>query len=223
MVRFEEQRQKMVDEQIAARGIQDLRVLEAMKAVPRERFVNQSEESLAYEDTPLPIEAGQTISQPYMVAWMAQEAELKPQDRILEIGTGSGYSTAVLSQLAAHVYSIEWHSELADLAKTRLEQLGYRNTTLSVGDGTLGWSKFAPFDAIIVTAGGPQVPLTLLKQLKVGGRLVIPIGSDLETQQLTKVVKKDEKTYLTTELGSVRFVPLVGQEGWKNSEKHPSL
>lgn len=215
MEQFEELRQKMVSEQIAARGVQDPRVLEAVKKVPRERFVDSLAVPFAYEDTPLPIEEGQTISQPFIVAWMAEQAQIKPQDKVLEIGTGSGYSAAILSQIAAHVYSIERHPKLAEIAQKRLQQLGYTNITIVVGDGTLGWEEHAPYDAIIVTAGGPQVPPSLLNQLKIGGRLIIPVGPTLENQQLTRVIRESEKKYRYEYIGSVRFVPLVGQEGWR--------
>ncbi len=215
MDHFKEARQKMVVEQIEARGVQDSKILEAMEKVPREMFVDRLSLHLAYEDTPLPIEEGQTISQPFMVAWMAEQAQLNPQDKVLEIGTGSGYSTAVLSHLASHVYSIERHPKLAQIATQRLKQLGYTNVTIAVGDGTIGWSEFSPYDAIIVTAGAPQVPASLLQQLKIGGRLVIPVGSSLDGQELAQIIKENEGSYHYTTLGSVRFVPLVGQEGWK--------
>ncbi|MGH2638758.1 MAG: protein-L-isoaspartate(D-aspartate) O-methyltransferase [Rhabdochlamydiaceae bacterium] len=212
---FKEQRRKMVAEQIAARGVQDPRVLEVMEKVPREMFVDPFAVPFAYKDTPLPIKEEQTISQPFIVAWMVEQAQLNPQDKVLEVGTGSGYSTAILSQLTSHVYSIERFPTLAQLAEERLQQLGYTNISILVGDGTVGWNDFSPYDAIIVTAGGPQVPPSLLKQLKIGGRLIIPVGPNLDDQQLVHVVREDKDNYRYKNIGAVRFVPLLGQEGWK--------
>jgi len=214
MFEFEQQRQKMVEEQIIARGVQDLKVLQAMQNVARENFVDKELISFAYEDSPLPIGEGQTISQPYIVALMAEYAQLASQDKVLEIGTGSGYSAAILGQLASHVYSMERNPSLAEKAQRRLESLGYQNITVCVGDGTLGWEEFAPYDAILVTAGGPQIPPTLLKQLAKGGRLVIPVGLSVETQELIRVTRRDEQDYRYENLGGVRFVPLIGVEGW---------
>jgi protein-L-isoaspartate(D-aspartate) O-methyltransferase len=212
---YKSERQQMAVEQIAARGIQDPMVIEAIKRVPREKFVGASEAPYAYYDTPLPIGKGQTISQPYMVALMAELAKLNRQDRVLEVGTGSGYSAAVTSLLCSHVYSIEQHRELAESAVERLKELDFKNISVTVGDGTLGWSEFAPYNAIIVTAGGPHVPPTLLKQLKVGGRLVMPVGATLESQELLRVTRETEHHFLYENFGSVRFVPLIGEEGWK--------
>lgn len=216
MDQFKELRHKMIKDQIAARGVHDVKVLEAIEKVPREMFVDPLTAALAYEDSPLPIEEGQTISQPFIVALMTQETQLQPQDKVLEIGTGSGYSAAILSQLCSHVYSIERHPKLAELAQQRLLQLGYKNVTVSVGDGTVGWNEHAPYDAIIVTAGGPQIPPSLLKQLAIGGRLIIPVGPSLEHQQLLRVRREDAENYRYETIGAVRFVPLVGQEGWKS-------
>src|SRR3979411_1291260 len=173
------ERNRMVDVQIARRGVRDRDVLDAMRRVPREAFVESGFEEFAYEDAPLPIGEGQTISQPYIVALMIEAAELKPGDRVLEVGTGSGYAAAVVSQIAARVYAIERHAELVDAAKRRLEKLGYTNVELRVGDGTRGWPEAAPFDAILVAAGGPEVPAALKEQLALGGRLVIPVGEDV--------------------------------------------
>jgi protein-L-isoaspartate(D-aspartate) O-methyltransferase len=212
---FKQERQEMVAKQIAARGVKDPKVLEAMERVPREMFMDPITMHFAYEDSPLPIEEGQTISQPFIVAWMAEQAQLNLQDKVLEIGTGSGYSAAILSLLSAHVYSIERHATLAKLAVKRFQQLGFANITVLVGDGTLGWSDHAPYDAIIVTAGGPQVPPSLLKQLAIGGRLIIPVGPTLKDQQLTRVTRKGEENYCFEPIGAVRFVPLLGEEGWK--------
>ena len=205
-------RERMVDHQIAGRGVRDARVLEAMRQVPREEFVAPGFEEFAYEDTPLPIPAGQTISQPYIVALMIEAADVRPGDKVLEIGTGSGYAAAVLSRLAARVYTIERHAALADTAKDRFARLGYRNIEVRRGDGTMGWPEAAPFDAIIVTAGGPEIPETLRRQLKIGGRLVMPIGAF--EQHLVKVVRDGETEFHEEDLGAVRFVPLVGEHGW---------
>lgn len=208
---LQQQRQKMVNEQIIARGIGDPEVLKAMRDVPREEFVGEEIRGLSYEDTPLPIEEGQTISQPYIVARMAELAKITLPDRVLEIGTGSGYSAAVLSRIASHVYSIEWHPTLAIQAQQRLERLGYTNITVLIGDGTKVGEPFAPFNAIIVTAGGSQIPPTLLKQLAIGGRLVIPIGPIGEIQQLTLITREDQEHYIYENKGAVHFVPLLGE------------
>src|SRR2546423_12369473 len=176
MLDWTRQRERMVQRQVARRGVRDVRVLEAMREVPREAFVPEGLEEFAYEDSPLPIEAGQTISQPYIVAAMIEAAEVQPGDRALEIGTGSGYAAAVLSQIADQVYTIERHPELAETAKMRFRELGYDNIEVRVGDGTLGWPDAAPFDAIIVTAAGPGIPKPLREQLAIGGRLVVPVG-----------------------------------------------
>src|SRR4051812_48974690 len=207
-------RERMVDRQIAARGVTDWRVLEAMRQVPRESFVEAGLEEFAYEDSPLPIARGQTISQPFIVALMIEAAAVKPGDRVLEIGTGSGYAAAVLSRIAGKVYTIERHGALAETAKQRFARLGYRNIEVRHGDGTLGWPEAAPFDAIIVTAGGPEIPETLRTQLKVGGRLVMPIGVLANEQRLVKVVRDGEHAFHEEDLGAVRFVPLVGEHGW---------
>lgn len=208
------ERERMVERQIAARGVNDARVLEAMRQVPREAFVASGFEEFAYEDSPLPIAEGQTISQPYIVALMIEAAEVKAGDRVLEIGTGSGYAAAVLSRIAGEVYTVERHGALAETAKRRFARLGYRNIEVRTGDGTLGWPEAAPFDAIIVTAGGPEIPESLRNQLKIGGRLVIPIGSLTHEQRLVKVVRDGEHAFHEEDLGPVRFVPLIGEHGW---------
>jgi protein-L-isoaspartate(D-aspartate) O-methyltransferase len=213
------ERERMVERQIAARGVNDARVLDAMRQVPREAFVASGLEEFAYEDSPLPIAGGQTISQPYIVAVMTEAAEVKSGDRVLEIGTGSGYAAAVLSRIAAEVYTVERHGALAETAKRRFARLGYRNIEVRHGDGTLGWPEAAPFDAIIVTAGGPEIPESLRRQLKIGGRLVIPIGSLSDEQRLMKVVRDGEHAFHEDDLGPVRFVPLIGEHGW--SEQAP--
>ena len=207
-------RERMVERQIAARGVNDPRVLAAMREVPRETFVAPGFEEFAYEDSPLPVAEGQTISQPYIVALMIEAAEVKPGDRVLEIGTGSGYAAAVLARIAAEVYTIERLGALAESAKRRLGQLGYRNVQVRVGDGTLGWPEAAPFDAIIVTAGGPEIPESLRNQLKIGGRLVIPIGSLPDEQRLVKVVRDGEHAFHEEVGRPVWFVPLIGEHGW---------
>ena len=181
-----EARQRMI-EQFVARGIRDEAVLAAMRMVPREAFIAGEMAEFAYDDAPLPIDAGQTISQPYIVAAMTAALEPKPGDRVLEIGTGSGYAAAVLSRIAAQVYTIERHAELAEAAARRLRELGYDNVHVHHGDGTLGWPEHAPYDAIVVAAGGPGIPQPLLEQLAVGGRLVIPVGPTPRAQELVRV------------------------------------
>ena len=213
---FAAARNRMVDVQIARRGVADRRVLEAMRQVPREAFMAQRLHEFAYEDSPLPIEEGQTISQPYIVALMTEAAAVKPGDRVLDVGTGSGYAAAVLSRIAGKVYSIERHGLLAEQAKERFAGLGYRNIEVRHGDGTLGWPEEAPFDAIIVAAGGPEVPETLRGQLKLGGRLVIPIGTLGREQFLVKVVRDSEHEYREEDVGPVTFVPLIGAHGWSD-------
>jgi protein-L-isoaspartate(D-aspartate) O-methyltransferase len=212
-----EERRRMVERHLVARGIHDAAVLDAMRAVPREAFIAAELAEFAYEDAPLPIDAGQTISQPYIVAAMTASLELHPQDRVLEIGTGSGYAAAVLSRIAAEVYTVERHEELALAAARRLRTLGYANVHVRHGDGTLGWAEHAPYDAIVVAAGGPEIPQALLDQLGVGGRLVIPIGPTPREQELVRVRRSTDGRYTREELGAVRFVPLVGAEGWEES------
>lgn len=216
MEAFEQLRRQMIQEQMIARGINDARVLQAIEQVPREKFVDPKSVALAYEDSPLPIGGGQTISQPFIVALMLQLAQLHSDDKVLEVGTGSGYSAAVLSLLCSQVYSIDRDPELARLARLRLEQLGYANVTIGVGDGTLGWLDHAPYQAIIVTAAGPQIPPSLLNQLAIGGRLVIPVGLLSGFQQLMRVVREGEDHFRSEAICGVQFVPLVGKEGWQN-------
>jgi len=204
----------MVTSQVARRGVTDPGVLEAMREVPREAFVGAGMEEFAYEDAPLPIAAGQTISQPYIVALMIEAAHIKPNDRVLDVGTGSGYAAAVLSRLAGKVFSIERHRKLADSARRVLNKLKYTNVEVRHGDGTLGWADASPFDAILVAAGGPEIPEALRQQLKIGGRLVIPIGEVGAIQELVKVVRDSEARFHEEDLGPVTFVPLVGEAGW---------
>lgn len=204
---FFEKRQAMVQIQLAARGIQDARVLNAMARVPRHEFVSESYRDQSYEDRPLPIGKEQTISQPYIVAVTAAALNLSQSSRVLEVGTGSGYQTAILAQLASHVYSIERHQELALSAKGTLERLGYRNITVLVGDGSLGWANGAPYNAIAVSAATARIPQALLDQLHEDGRLVIPVGPR-DTQQLQLVRKVNGNTHIQV-LENCRFVPLI--------------
>ena len=214
-----ELRERMVQTQLVERGIGDPRVLDAMRAVPRERFVSRRLEHLAYSDAPLPIPEGQTISQPYVVAMMIEAAEVGPDDRVLEVGSGSGYSAAVLGRIASEVFAIERHPSLVEKARTRLAELGATNVHVRSGDGTLGWPEQAPYDAIVVSAGGPEVPESLLGQLAVRGRLVIPIGDEPRRQELVRIRRVDEQRFERASLGAVRFVPLVGHEGWSPAER----
>ena len=207
----------MVRRQIAGRGIADRRVLAAMDTVPREAFLPEAMQEFAYEDTPLPIEEGQTISQPYIVARMAEAADVGPGDRVLEIGAGSGYAAAVLGELAGRVFTIERHPALAELARARLRQLGYDNVEVLTGDGTLGWLEQAPFDAIVATAAGPRVPEAWREQLAVHGRLVMPVG-DTTSQRLIRLTRTGRDTWHEEQIEEVRFVPLIGEQGWPEEE-----
>lgn len=210
---FEHRRHEMVDTQIVRRGVRDRWVLDALRSVPRERFVPERLAEFAYEDTPLPIANEQTISQPYVVALMAEALELSPRDRVLEIGAGSGYAAAVLGRIAGEVWAVERHESLAREAAERLAALGCENVHVVHGDGTLGWPERAPYDAIGVAAGGPEIPQALLDQLAPGGRLVIPVGPDPRTQSLLRV-RRTEHGLVHEDLGAVRFVPLIGEQGW---------
>jgi len=209
---FARQREAMVRNQIAGKGIKDSRVLEAMGRVPREKFVPRKEVSEAYADSPLPIDCGQTVSQPYMVALMTECLELEGPEKVLEIGTGSGYQTAILCLLCHMVYSVEKHSELSAKASAVLKELGCTNVRLNVGDGTRGWAEHAPYDGIIVTAGAPEIPPPLVEQLAIGGRLVIPAGGAYS--QILKKLVKTVKGCDTKDVCGCRFVPLVGEYGW---------
>ncbi|MGE4357496.1 MAG: protein-L-isoaspartate(D-aspartate) O-methyltransferase [Candidatus Omnitrophota bacterium] len=205
-------RQKMVNDQLLSRGIKDKRVIEAFLKVPRHKFVSENNITEAYDDHPLPIGEGQTISQPYMVALMTECLDLKGEEKVLEIGTGSGYQTAILAELALEVYSIERFSSLAEKARLALTDLGYKNIKIKIGDGTLGWEEFAPYDRIIVTAGAPEIPPPLILQLKENGRLVIPLGDSFS--QVLTVIEKIGNRIKKEEICGCVFVPLVGRYGW---------
>ena len=201
-------------ELIKKRGIKDERVLNAMLKVPRHLFVPPEIVDRAYDDCPLPIGKGQTISQPYIVALMTEALELDEDSKVLEIGTGSGYQAAILAEIAKEVYTVERIPELLERARKTIESLGYTNIHFKLGDGTMGWEEEAPFDAIIVTAASPDIPEPLVEQLKIGGRMVIPVGSEL-TQELLKIRKTGEKRIEVESLGGCIFVKLKGKYGWK--------
>jgi len=215
---FLDERERMVQTQIAARGVRDPWVLDAMRSVPREDFVPAAMRESAYDDDPLPIGEGQTISQPYVVAVMTEAVRPKPGDRALEVGTGSGYAAAVLATIVSEVYTVERLERLAESARRRLADLGYRNVHVLHGDGSLGWPEHAPYDAVIVTAGGPRVPEALLGQLAVGGRLIMPVGRHHRFQRLVRVIRSAADKYDYEDLEEVAFVPLIGQEAWPESE-----
>ena len=206
-------RERMVEEQLLERNIRNPRVLEAMRTVPRHSFVPVDQRGLAYVDSPLPIGSGQTISQPYIVALMTQLLELRGDERVLEVGTGSGYQAAVLAYLAADVFTIERHADLGRYAARILEDLGYKNVHVEIGDGSRGLAEYAPFDAILVTAAAPRVPRPLLQQLANGGRLVIPVGAR-GNQTLERWIR-NENEYVNDMITAVAFVPLLGEFGWQ--------
>ena len=207
---LEAERLRMVETQIEARGIEDPQVLEAMRTVPRHRFVPIEHARRAYSDTPLPIGQGQTISQPFIVAYMTEAADVQPGDRVLEIGTGSGYAAAILGEIAAAVYTIEIVPELSERARTALDELGYENVQVRTGNGYLGWPKQAPFDAILVTAAPPEVPQALVEQLAVGGKMVVPVG---EVFQEMMIIEKTPAGVVERRTIPVRFVPMVNKPG----------
>jgi protein-L-isoaspartate(D-aspartate) O-methyltransferase len=215
--RYKKQRVRMVDSQIRSRNIKDERVLKAMGKVPRHLFVDEGLVDQAYNDNPLPIGERQTISQPYIVALMTEALDLREKDKVLEIGTGSGYQSAILAELAASVFSIERVATLAGRARRLLDYLGYYNVAIRVGDGTYGWREEAPFDAIIITAGAPKIPKLLVEQLTVGGRLVLPVGSR-HSQTLLKLTRMSEdiNDIREEDLGGCRFVDLIGDYGWED-------
>ncbi|MBM9466441.1 protein-L-isoaspartate(D-aspartate) O-methyltransferase [Nakamurella leprariae] len=213
---FAHDRHRMVQRQLVRRGIRDDQVLAAMGTVPRERFVDESAAGRAYEDTPLPIGQGQTISQPYIVAAMLQAVALSAGDRMLEVGAGSGYAAAVAGRIAGEVVAVERHVGLAAAARRRLRDLHSDNVEIRIGDGTLGVPERAPFDAIVVSAGGPVVPPALKDQLTVGGRLVIPVGP-ADRQVLVRVTRRGADDFTEESLGEVMFVPLIGRQGFRDS------
>ena len=211
------EREAMVERQLKRRGITERQIVEAFRAVPREEFVRTDYCHLAYGDHPLPIEAGQTISQPYIVALMIQAAGIKPGDKVLEVGAGSGYAAAVISRIAGKVIGIERQHDLIEAARQRLERLGYANVEIIEGDGTLGCPEQAPFDAILAAASGSHVPRPWVEQLADGGRIVMPVGDPHWVQELIKVTKGPSGELIQENLGGVRFVPLIGEEGWKEA------
>jgi protein-L-isoaspartate(D-aspartate) O-methyltransferase len=224
MSKLEENRQRMVREQIAARGVRSELVLNAMRQVPREAFLPERLHEFAYDDTPLPIAEGQTISQPYIVAYMVESLGLSGGEKVLEIGAGSGYAAAVLARIAGEVYTIEYIEKLAENALGALVKIGCDNVHVIHADGTLGWELEAPYDAIVVTAGGPRIPESLKQQLKIGGCMVIPVGTQERAQELVRVTRLSETDFKTEDLADVRFVPLVGEEGWsKTGEAAPRV
>ncbi len=204
----------MIERQLKRRGIDEADILNAFRAVPREAFVAGDRAHSAYGDHPLPIEAGQTISQPYIVALMIQAAGIGPGAKVLEVGSGSGYAAAVISRIAARVIGVERHPELAEGASERLRRLAYENVEIVEGDGTRGWPDQAPYDAILVAASGSHVPKPLIEQVTPGGSIVMPVGDPAWVQRLVKVTKAPDGELLETDLGAVRFVPLIGEEGW---------
>ncbi len=212
-LKYSGQRRKMVEEQLAARGIDDLRILAAMNRIPRHLFVHASLEHRAYGDHPLPIGDSQTISHPYTVAAMTQALNLTAKDRVLEIGTGSGYQTAVLAEIAGQVFTIERIRSISLTAQALLDRLGYMKIVFKVFDGTYGWPDQAPFDAILIAASSPRVPENLVAQLADGGRLVMPVGTSRDEQKLLRVTKEGGRVR-EMEIGDCRFVPLVGKYGW---------
>lgn len=217
MDKYKKQRMRMVETQLKTRDIIDISVLKAMESIPRHLFIDEGLIEQAYNDNPLPIDANQTISQPYIVALMTQSLELKGKERVLEIGTGSGYQTAILASLAFRVFSIERIAALAAKARKILDQLNYYNVAIRVGDGSYGWKEESPFDAIIITAAVPEIPQYLVEQLEVGGRLVVPVGNR-DIQILYKLTRLSENTQEISKenLGGCRFVSLIGESGWKD-------
>lgn len=218
---FAKARDEMVTRAIEARGVRSKIVLDAMRNVPREAFLPESMREFAYDDTPLPIAEGQTISQPYIVAFMIEALDLKGGERVLEIGTGSGYAAAVLGEIAGEVYTVERIGQLAEKSASVLAEHGYDNVHVIHADGTRGWPMHAPYDGIVVAAGGPKVPEALKEQLRIGGRLVIPVGTDPSIQELVRITRISETEYRSEDLADVRFVPLIGEQGWADRKKSP--
>ena len=217
MTDFAREREAMVERQLRRRGIREREILDAFLAVPREAFVAEAHAHLAYGDHPLPIEAHQTISQPYIVALMIQAAEIAPDATVLEVGAGSGYAAALLGRIAGRVIAIERQHELVEIARERLRRLGCDNVEVLEGDGTRGCAEHAPFDAILAAASGSHLPQTLIAQLAPGGRLVMPVGDPAGVQELIKVTKQKNGILQHENLGGVRFVPLIGEEGWREA------
>lgn len=217
MTELAAEREAMIDRQLRRRGIGERLILDAFLEVPREEFVTAEYANLAYGDHPLPIEAGQTISQPYIVALMIQAAGIGLRDKVLEVGAGSGYAAAVISRIAGKVIGIERQHDLAEVARERLARLGYDNVEIVEGDGTKGWPDEAPYDSILAAASGSHVPESLLAQLAPGGRIVMPLGNPGSVQELVKATKREDGIVRQENLGGVRFVPLIGEEGWKDA------
>jgi len=211
------EREAMIERQIASRGIHEPAILEAFRSVPREEFLSPEYADLAYGDHPLPIEAGQTISQPYIVGLMIHAAEMKAGDNVLEVGAGSGYAAAVMSRIAGQVTAIERQPELVKVAQGRMQRLGFDNVRIVEGDGTRGWEPEAPYDAILAAASGSHVPPGWIDQLADGGRIVMPVGEPSFIQKLIKMTKGPAGKLITEDLGGVRFVPLIGEEGWNDA------
>jgi protein-L-isoaspartate(D-aspartate) O-methyltransferase len=220
MTDFAAEREAMVERQLKQRGITEEQILEAFRKVPREQFIDADYGHLAYGDHPLPIEAGQTISQPYIVALMIQAAGIKPGDKVLEVGAGSGYAAAVIGRIAKTVIGIERQHELVEVARERMKRLGHDNVEILEGDGTKGWAADAPYDAILAAASGSHVPKTLIGQLAPGGRIVMPVGDPGWIQELVRVTRIPDGTLEHDNLGAVRFVPLIGAEGWSSDSRH---
>jgi protein-L-isoaspartate(D-aspartate) O-methyltransferase len=223
MVDFASEREAMVERTIRARGLDDSALLAAFRAVPREEFIGLDYAAHAYADAPLPIESGQTISQPYIVALTIDAAGIGPDSKVLEIGAGSGYAAAVIGQMAREVIAIERHHQLVLLAQERMARLGYANVRIFAGDGTLGCPAEAPFDAIVAAASGSHVPSILLDQLQPGGRIVMPIGDPHSVQSLVKLTKREDGTTEREDLCAVRFVPLIGEHGFRDPNEQPSI
>jgi protein-L-isoaspartate(D-aspartate) O-methyltransferase len=214
---FTAEREAMVERQLKRRGVTEPDILDAFRAVPREAFVSPEYAREAYGDHPLPIEAKQTISQPYIVALMIQAAAIKAGDNVLEVGSGSGYAAAVISRIAARAVGIERQHDLVDVSRERLQRLGYENVEIVEGDGTRGWPGRAPYDAILAAASGSHVPPPLVEQLAANGRIVMPLGEPGGVQELVRVTKRHDGSLKKENLGAVRFVPLIGEEGWSDA------
>lgn len=221
MMTAEQARQRMVEQHLRRRDIRDPRVLEAFARVPREEFVPPALAAQAYDDCPLPIGDGQSISQPYVVAITVQALQLQGHEHVLEIGTGSGYAAAILGAMVREVDTVERIADLADTARARLDRLGFANVHVHQADGTLGWPQAAPYEAIAVAAGAPAPPQALLEQLAIGGRLVLPYGTE-HAQRLVRITRRGPAQFVDEDLGDVRFVPLVGEQGWPESHARPA-